>query len=143
MKNKTSYKINKKHKVVYVSFEGDIYSEDIKNILMTTSMDPDYNSNYDNILDFRFCTLKVNIQELKPIASFVKNKLNTDAKRASIYITDQPNQVVLTTLFSKVIKDFKMKPHVVSTIDKAYHLLSHTEIDIELFTQNINDLRLN
>jgi len=40
-----------------------------------------------------------------------------DADRKDIFLTNNPNEVVLTTLFSQQIKSYKVKPYIVTTIE--------------------------
>ena len=73
MDKNCSYKINKKEKIIFISYKGDISINDIIIILKKLTSELDYSPYFDEVSDFRNCNLLVNINELPMFLDFVKN----------------------------------------------------------------------
>ena len=142
MMENSVYKINVQHEVIYYSFIGSIKIKDIKEILIKATSNSNYSKIFDQVFDYRFCELSIDIEEIMPFVSFVKNEIKIDAIRTDIYLTSQPNEVVLTTIFSELIKNFQIKPHIVSTIERTVQILSKQNIDPNNLENILNDLKL-
>ena len=141
MKDYSAYKIDVQDKVIYYSFIGSVKIKEIKEILTKSSSDSNYSKFFDQVFDYRFCEMSIDIKEIPSFVSFVKNEIEIDAIRTDIYITNRPNEVVLTTIFSKLIEYFQIKPHVVSTIERTLQILSKPNIDIIKMENILNDLK--
>jgi len=129
MDKNCSYKINKKEKIIFISYKGDISINDIIIILKKLTSELDYSPYFDEVSDFRNCNLLVNINELPMFLDFVKNQVNMKGSRKNIYLTNMPNQVALTKLFSISLKKSPVIIHIVSTIKLTTDLLSRPNLD--------------
>ncbi len=142
MKNSSAYKIIVQHEIIYYSFIGSIKLMDIEEVLIKSSSNSDYSKYFDQVFDFRFCEFSFGIDELSAFVSFIKNEIKIDAVRTDIYLTNRPDEVVITTIFSELIKNFQIKPHIVSTIEKTTQILSRPDLDIIKLKNILDDLKI-
>ncbi len=115
---------------------------DIEEVLIKSSSNSDYSKYFDQVFDFRFCEFSFGIDELSAFVSFIKNEIKIDAVRTDIYLTNRPDEVVITTIFSELIKNFQIKPHIVSTIEKTTQILSRPDLDIIKLKNILDDLKI-
>ncbi|WP_068472574.1 hypothetical protein [Saccharicrinis aurantiacus] len=135
-----NYKIDTESKILYIVYKGTITIDSILQSVEEIISHPNYSVDYDSIVDMQTCHLNINLKELNRISNFLDIDPKLDAYRNSIYLTNKPNEVVITTLYSKLIKNSKVTPHIISTIEAAQsHLSSHIEID--QLKSNLDSLR--
>ncbi len=63
------------------------------------------------------------------------------AERKAVHLTSKPNQVVLTTLYSGLIRDLSIHSYVFSTIKPAVKWLNKAGVDDQFLKQIINGLK--
>ncbi len=73
--------------------------------------------------------------------AFVKNYPNIQGTRRSAYLTSKPNEVVITTLFSKLICDTFIKTNIFSTIIATVNWLNKEGVDNQFLSLVINELK--
>ena len=129
MDKRYSYKIDKEMRIIFLSYKGDISIFDIMTVLKKLTTDVDYSPYFDEVSDFRNCNLHITKNEITMFIDFVKNQINIKGSRKNLYITKTPNHVVLTTLFSLLLKESPVKISIISSIELAISLLSRPELN--------------
>jgi hypothetical protein len=130
MQNSIKYTIYKEHGLVISWYSGIIGIPDIREHLIKLSCDPDYSPEFDEIHDFRFCEFSFETSALKTgTVNFLRDELKIAARRKVIFLTTKPKQVVMTTLFSKIIGELPMLLQVYSTTRAASKYLNKNEIN--------------
>ena len=135
------YKIVQAFKLIIESYVGDVTVMDIiKNKKRITEVEG-YKADYNLILDFRDANLQINKTELdRLVVYFKENHIYHKEKRVA-YLTDKPNEVVVTTLFASKIKEIPIHPEVFSTVEAVAGYMNM--VDSEMFKLKImlNELK--
>ena len=142
MNARSVYKIDVQHKVIFYSFIGHIQMKEIEEILTKVSSEKNYSKYFDQVFDLRFCELSIDHDDLSEFVTFVKDDIKIDAYRKDIYLTSRPNEVVVATIWSTLIKNFQIVPNVISTVDMVERILSRPNLDKDELNKLLNKLKL-
>lgn len=141
MKKFGSYIILKKESIIVEYHSGDINVNDFIDSRKIISADSEYNPNFDLILDYREANMEVAQNEIELFVDFFKNYSSILGKRKSAYLTTDPKQVVITSLFSSAISDLDVRPKTFSTLKSVVHWLWEKDIDTERLRGIIEELK--
>ena len=124
-----SYIILKNESLIVEYHSGDINVNDFIHSRKIISSDPEYSPDFDLILDFRQSNMVVEKNEIELFVDFFKNNTSIQGRRKSAYLTKDPRQVVITTLFSSGISDLHVRPKTFSTLKGVVNWLGKRELD--------------
>lgn len=141
MKKEMSYKIIEESRLIIEFFSGDINIDDIIHLQNIISDELNYNPTFDLVFDTREANILVNEKDMIKYLEFVKNHPKIYGKRKAAYLTSKPNEVVVGTLFSKLINDVPIHANVFSTTEAIVNWLKNKNIDNQLLTSVINTLK--
>tara|TARA_R110000868_G_scaffold720_4_gene5241 strand:+ start:4163 stop:4594 length:432 start_codon:yes stop_codon:yes gene_type:complete len=120
------YLIIKPLKLVVQFHQNDLTFNGIKKLKQSIIDDPEYNSNYNFIIDLRLANIKMDQNELHLYGDWVESILNDEKKHLSL-LTLNSRQVISALLF-KLNDNFKnLHYDVFSTMEGA---LTHVDVDI-------------
>ena len=132
-KNNIGYRIVKSSNLIIESFCNEITASDLINNKLRIINNKDFDKNYSFLLDFRNADLKISHNDIPILVSTLKEFPVLQSNRRIAYLTNKPNEVVLTTLFSIAAKDIPIKPQIFSTIEAVINYLG-------LYTLNKEEL---
>jgi hypothetical protein len=141
MKKKGVYKIYKDRKLIVEYYSGDINIEDIVILKTALSLEQDFNSGYSIVLDFRECDLLITKEDVLGFISFLKENSIIVGKRKSAYLTTNPNEVVVATIFSTLIKNLPISPKIFTTTEAAVNWLGLDKINNQDLLEIIAELK--
>ena len=141
MKKFGSYIILKKESVIVEYHSGDINVNDFIDSRKIISSDSEYNPNFDLILDYREANMIAGKDDIELFIEFFKNYPSILGRRKSGYITKDPKQVVVTTLFSSGISDLDITPKTFSTLKSVVHWVGNKDIDTHRLRGIIEELK--
>jgi len=75
MISKSTYKIDLNLEIVFQSYSGQIKIHEIKELVKKIISEPRFSKEFDQVVDFRFCSLIIDIKELPNLVSFLKMML--------------------------------------------------------------------
>jgi len=135
------YKIFSEFKLIINYYFGEVGVIDLKKRMLAISLDPSFSEEYDIVNDLRDCNLNVHVNDLKSYIDYLQNDIKVITKRKSVLLTSKPNQVVLTTIFSKKLLYTQLKPLVCSTIEAAIPFLDKKGLDKITINLMIEELK--
>ncbi|HON53347.1 MAG TPA: hypothetical protein P5243_06905 [Bacteroidales bacterium] len=113
------YQIFPDKKLIVEYYSGEIYKNTIQYFKKEISKNVAYNMHYNIIHDFRDATLVANIEEVRSFIDYIKQNTNTYAQKKIAFITNNPNQVSITYLFSTLKKETLLIAETFSTVEGA------------------------
>ena len=118
MEKKGTYAIIVEKPLIVEYYEGIITVKDLFHFKNEIKKEPNYNLYTNTILDFRFCTLNIETEELPEIINYLKRNFSKSGNRKVAYLTSRPNEVVVTTLYKQVLADtdINYNPETFSTV---------------------------
>ena len=140
MNKLSGFKIISKEELIVEYHSGEINADDFIYSRKVISSDLDYNPNFDLILDIRNANLNVSKEDITRFVDFVKKSDFLKGKRRSAYLTRTPNDVVITTLVTRLIKDIS-QPKIFSTIDAVVRWYGSKNIDTDMIIKIITELK--
>ena len=135
---KATYKILALNRLIVQYYSGDITMDDIIYLQKGISDDLNYNSSFDVVIDFRDANLLLKVEDMDKSIDFFKNNPKIHGKRNAAYITNNPNEVVITTIFAELITYIPIQAKVFSTIQASVDWLG---IDHQFLSLVLNDLK--
>lgn len=141
MEKPFTYKILIPHKTIVSYYYGDISIDDLINCKTQMSEDKDYNPNYNLLLDFRNCNLNFSKASVIKHVEFVQNNKKIRADRFTVFLTEKPNEVVLTKLFEMLKGDLPIKTAIFTTPKAAVNWLFNSFDNLALFENTIENLK--
>ncbi|WP_372640994.1 hypothetical protein [Ancylomarina sp.] len=120
MNKSGSYVILEKEQIIIEYHSGEINVDDIINSRKVISSNPDYNPNFNIVLDIRDASMNLSPHDVARGVAFIKKFNILLGERKSAFLTSSPNHVVITTLFSRGLGGFPIKPRVFSTEKAAF-----------------------
>ncbi|MCL3781399.1 hypothetical protein EMN47_13495 [Prolixibacteraceae bacterium JC049] len=141
MKKVSTYRIFKEWKLIITYYAEEICIEDIKVLMGQLSKEPDYCPNYPVINDFRNCNLHITPDELKEYIQFLDKDLQIINKRRIGFLTERPNEVVVTHLFSDYIFSTSLHGRVFSTTNSLLKWLSIDYMDEKEFEDIVLEMK--
>lgn len=137
------YKIFSELKLIVNYYFGEVSVSDLKIRMQAISLDSAFSEEYDIVNDFRDCNLNVHVNDLISYIDYLQNEIRVITKRKSVLLTNKPNQVVLTTIFSNKLLNTQLTPLVCSTIDAAIPFLNKKGLDKKTLERMILELKEN
>ncbi len=135
-----SYRIDKSNKILFQKYKGDITILDILELMRRFTSELDFSVRLDNVVDFRNCNLNIEPKEIPHFVKSLENENIIIGKRTDIYITNKPNEVVLTTLFLNEFENNPIKKHIITEIDSAVIILSRPNLDKEKLEKILKEI---
>jgi len=124
----SSYKIFKEKAFVFVEFRGEVMYQDLLQLNIEVSKDPDYEINFNGIIDFREANLRVSVKEVVKIA---EHTIAADsAKGRWAFLVSEPFDTALAKLYKEKISSLHPQA-VYSTVDRAVTFLNYNFSDME------------
>ena len=127
-------------------YSGEITVDDLKQLKNEISKESGYDFNNNTLLDFRDATLILDIQDLMDLLDWLVKKFKQTKRRYVAYLTSEPNEVAQSILWSNIVekqKDVDYAPGVFSTIEAVADYFNRSEINPELITSVLVDLKTN
>lgn len=141
MSNYNCYKIIPEKKLILEHYSGIILIQNIINQKIKISNEKDYNPNFDLIHDFRKAEFQISEEDgLYYLNFLMKNKI-LYSKRKVVHLTNTPEQVAITTLFSMLKDEPNINTQTVSTIEAALVWLGHSINDMYVIEAYFNELK--
>lgn len=137
------YKILTELNLIIEYYSGEIDIDDIIHMQKVLSEESIYRPTQDIILDFRDATLKIEEEDLKRYLEFVKGFPKVFGKRKAAYLTNTPNDVVITTIFDLVVQqnDVPINIGIYSTFKGILDWLDIETIDYNAIELIIDDIK--
>lgn len=108
--------ISPERKLIIEYYSGYIYLSDILKIKSNAGEHKDFSKDFNVLIDFRDAELKINVNELLNLFQFAKENPQLIGNRREAYLTSNPEQVVLGTLFEKYKQDLPIESNIFSTL---------------------------
>lgn len=119
MANHTAYLILPEKKLIVEYLKGFIQLSDLLALKEQEFKDPEYNPNYNIIDYFKDASFPMDPAEVQKYVDFIREGRRNYGRRNTVFVTNQPDQVVISTLFDNLKKDIPINIKVVSTMDLA------------------------
>lgn len=125
----SNYKILKDQSLIIESHSGVMYLQNLKNFTDIQLKDPDYNPNYNVLIDVRDVDVKFNVNEINDYISYVKTHENIYGDRKEAILTDTSRQVAMASLYAGMQHLLRARIMVFSTIRSIIEWLAITHLD--------------
>lgn len=136
-----SYKIIKELNLIVQYLSGNVSISVVKEHMRNLSLEPDYSKYYDTIIDLRDSNFNIIIDDVAEFADFVSFELEVIGNRKTVYLTNKPNEVVLTTLLSKTLKNTEIDFLICSTEEAAIKFLNKEGLNKEILDVLIREIK--
>lgn len=113
--NSVNYKIIPSCNIIIEQYNGPILMQDIIDIKKEISSHSNYSPNFNVIMDFEYSDLVFNSSKLIDYIEFANGFNKIYGKRKTAFLTNTPNEVVLTTIFGLVKGDLPIDSNTFST----------------------------
>lgn len=124
------YKILDKENLIIEYFSGILTIETLIKFKKNLINDSNFSINYNYLLYFKNVTFKMDVEDISEYVAFSNKYLTASKSRKLAMVTDNPNQVALSTLFKiQNSKHDLQKIEIFSTTKNALHWL---ELDISI-----------
>ena len=140
MKKIGAYKLLIKERLVIEYYSGEITLEDIIYFKKQISKDLNYDFSFNTLFDMRDAIIKVSESEMILLLEFLNKHFKKGNVRNVAYLTNSPNDVVKSTLFSILLNnnELNMNTKIFSTINaiaKWFNIedINEKELDAILF----------
>ncbi|MFB6340295.1 hypothetical protein ACE1ET_01160 [Saccharicrinis sp. FJH62] len=137
------YKILPEAKLIIEYYSGKIDMDDIIHMQKVLSENSLFDSTFNRALDFRDATLMIDTDDFKRYLEFLKGFPKIFGKRNAAYLTNTPNDVVVTTLFDLIVQqsDVPINIGIYSTLKGILKWFNITDMDSNTLESIINDLK--
>ncbi len=139
---KSSYKILVKEKLILEYYSGEIRMDDLLYSKEIISEDKIYNPEFNIIHDFRDANFIMAKEDVDKIQDFFKAHPKIDYERSGAYLTSKPNEVVFATFFSDILKTFKIKTEIFSTVEASLTWISDEKISVAFIQELLEELKI-
>ena len=140
IKNIYNYYILKEKNLVIEVLRGNFDLSDFVDLKKAESKDPDFDPNFDSILDIRNIenafTQKI-INDLENFLNIIKTVQHVTKKRKAAVIASKPSQVAGITWY-KLIDDRSIEYKIFSTLNAAKEWLEIDEIDFKSIDSDLS-----
>lgn len=134
------YKILTEIPVIVEYYEGLITLNDLIEFEIREMNDENYSPDLNTITDLRNAKLSALDYEVNEFVNFLKQTKGIVGNRKVAIITNTPDQVAITSLYSMYTKDLPIKNEVFSTIEAAISWLGLPVSLFKLIKDNIDFL---
>lgn len=117
MKKQIVYKILKEHKLIIVSFNGELFLEDFKELMEKTSKDEGYDKSFNTIYDFRNCQLKLKTKESYVLFDIFKKLSYEDIPRKIAFLSSNPDHALYSVIFEEDINNKKLHSQLFESVE--------------------------
>lgn len=139
-KSYLDYKIFPEKRLIIEYYGGHIVLEEIIVLKDREVVDPHYDSSFDIIDDFRDATFNIDPADVKEYVNYVVKGKNY-GKRNTVFLTDNPEQVVISTLFDNYKNSLPINVKIVSTIKIAIEFVSLKPEDFDFVDNSLREMR--
>ena len=136
-----SYKILTEERLIVEYHSGEINVDDFILSREIVSSDSAYSPDYDLIFDFRDVDMIVSPQDIVKFVDFFRNFSPILGTRKSAYLTSRPNEVVITTLFSRGIGNLPIVSKTFSTLGGVVDWMDNKEINPGILLEILTELK--
>ena len=139
-----AYKVFDNKNIIIEYYSGEITVDDFLSLKERISKEPNYNFFSDTILDIRDANLKVSETDLLKLFDFLHSKFSKEeGKRKTAYLTNSPNDVVQSTLFSNLLESKKLNvnPRIFSTMEGVVSWFDNPDINKEILETILYELK--
>ena len=138
-----TYKIIYDKHLIVEYYNGIITAGDLIHFKNVIRKEPNYDFYSNTILDFRDCVLEIKKVELHGILEFFRTNFEKAGIRNTAYLTSKPNEVVLATLYSHLVKDSELNYNlsVFSTEKAAAEMFGEKVISEEGLHKILSELK--
>ena len=112
----SNYKILKKEKLIIEYYYGEITEKVIIDMKIIIACDKNYNNSFNSILDFRDSVFNIGSVGMKKLVGFVRDNIIHNDDRKIALLTNTPNHVAITTIFTNHNNDLSMQYKIFSTL---------------------------
>ncbi len=136
------FKIIPEKRLILIYFIGEISIDELIFLNKCSFKAPGYDASFDVIVDLRDCYPKANIDDLRYYINFINENKSFYKKRKGVYLTSKPEEVVATTLFSKMHKDVPFEIEIFSTVSAMTFWLNRNRINTQFIENELKKIRL-
>jgi hypothetical protein len=136
----SSYKIFKEHRLIIEAHSGALDLQTMKKFTDIQVKDPDYDPNYNVIVDIRDAEVEFSLNEIKEFVSFIQEHDSTFGIRKDAILTSTSKQVAMASLYAEMQYLIKARTMVFSTINSISDWLSIENLEafeIEAILENL------
>lgn len=130
MEKKTAYYIFPEKFLIVEYYAGNIKLADIMALKRQLMQDDAFDVNYNILVDFRETVVEVNEKEVRSYIKFIEDEESLTGERTTVFVTSNPEHVVLFTMFENLPKNVFIRVHIVSTVTKAIAYLRLPMTDV-------------
>lgn len=135
------YIIIPKDKLIIEYFNGKVSLEDVIILQKELAENPNYDPNYNVIDDLRDAQFDLIKEQVIGYVDYITNNKKTIGKRNTAFVTTNPDQVVISSLFESLKKDLPINTLIVITISLALKHVNINPAKTPMILENINTLR--
>jgi len=123
IEKKIKIKVLHSHRLIVEYFQGTINLDDVINAKCFKNHHPDFNADYNHLIDFRLANFDANVNDINEVVRFQKENTQFIKKRKSAFLTDLPEHASFTTLFSMAMSDLPIEFEIFTTLEAALNWL--------------------
>lgn len=136
-----TYRILKDNKLIIEHYSGFFELIDSFYIKKIEISDPEYNPNFNMIIDFRKAKISVNSKDVNSYIDFFKSQPKMHGNRKTAFLIDSPKEAAITTLYSNHVSTLSYIGKVFSTIEAAVKWLRIDNLDKHFIENTIEALK--
>jgi len=121
-------------------FKGQVKPDDVIGFIDRIVSDPEYNKEYDSIIDLRNTELHYDMHGLRKVLIYMATSEGFIGNRKSVYITSEANHVVPPIMMSSDQYKLPMQVKVCSSIDNAIEYLKVKNFDEDDYNDCISGM---
>ena len=137
----SSYKVIKNLNINVHYFSGKTTLTDIKAQMRKICEEPDYSKFHNTITDLRDANFEGKVNEVYEFVDFISNEMNVLARKKVVYITNNPKEVALTTLFINAVRKSNINVLVCSTAETAVKFIDTKGFDVVTLKQIMEEMQ--
>jgi len=136
-----NYKIIAEKKVILEYYSGIISVQDLINNKSNIIKEKEYDANYNIIHDFRDAQILISEEEGQHFYDLLKNEIKFHKKRRVAHLTQTPDQVAKTTLFTLLVDTSLFDVNTFSTLKAALTWVRLSIEDYNLIETYLNEIK--
>lgn len=139
------YHIYPEYELILEYYSGTIVMDDFILLKKIIAGEPEYNPRYYSLLDFRDAFVKVDKEDMMRYFDFIRNFSVVFDERYTAYLTNTPNDAVVTIIFSSLLEERDMPIHaqMFSTVGAIVKYFGIKELDALKLNMMLNQNKLN
>ena len=140
---KYRYRVLREQMLVIKYYSGNLSIKDLFEYVEITGDDSDYLPSMFVLNDLRDCYINIEGDAIIDFISKVRESPKVYAKRKIVFLTNNPNQVVFSTMLNMLKKENFIDLYTVSTIGSAFKHLMISDGDFDLIHRTLDELKWN